>query len=148
MYVWLIFFFLSDRPESTGVATPTSTFTPPTSRSSLIFGATSGTGLPASTNVPQASSGSNAGAIAGGVIGGVVGLALIGGLVFFFLRRRRSASEKPASSAFNTTPYMATPYNPDPNMSYNAPPSASPFTSAQQRFYVCFSLNNNPTNHI
>jgi LPXTG-motif cell wall-anchored protein len=35
------------------------------------------------------------GAIAGGVVGGVAGLALIGGLIFFFLRRRRNAASQP-----------------------------------------------------
>lgn len=35
-------------------------------------------------------SGTPVGAIAGGVVGGVAGIALIGGLIFFFLRRRRS----------------------------------------------------------
>ena len=34
-------------------------------------------------------SGSHTGAIAGGVVGGVVGLALISGLAFFLLRRRK-----------------------------------------------------------
>lgn len=35
------------------------------------------------------SSSSNTGAIAGGVVGGVVGLALIAGLVWFLMRRKR-----------------------------------------------------------
>lgn len=39
---------------------------------------------------PHNSSGPGAGTIAGAVVGSVVGLALIAGLIFFFLRRRRN----------------------------------------------------------
>lgn len=37
----------------------------------------------------SSSSKSNAGAIAGGVVGGIAGLAILGGLIFFFYRRRK-----------------------------------------------------------
>lgn len=37
----------------------------------------------------------NVGAIAGGVVGGVAGLAIIAGLLFFFLRRNRKYSRGP-----------------------------------------------------
>ncbi|KAL2075522.1 hypothetical protein VTL71DRAFT_465 [Oculimacula yallundae] len=49
-----------------------------------------------SNNPPSSSS--NTGAIAGGVVGGVVGLALIAGLIFFCMRRRKraAASELPS----------------------------------------------------
>jgi len=128
---------LDSRPESTGAASPTGSSVP-TSRTSPSLGTTSRTASSSGATSSQSngSSGSNAGAIAGGVIGGVVGLALIGGIAFFFLRRRRQSSGQPPSSAFNTTPYMAAPHNPDQNMSYN--PSANPFTPvtpAQQNLY-------------
>ncbi|EIW84655.1 hypothetical protein CONPUDRAFT_149534 [Coniophora puteana RWD-64-598 SS2] len=57
---------------------------------SSAAGAT-GTGKPTSSNKGHSSS-SNTGAIVGGVVGGVAGLAIIGGLVFFLLRRRRARS--------------------------------------------------------
>lgn len=46
--------------------------------------------LPSSTPSDAAQSGSvNSGAIAGGVVGGVVALALIAGMAWFLIRRRR-----------------------------------------------------------
>lgn len=38
---------------------------------------------------------SSTGAIAGGVVGGVAGLALIGGLAWFFLRRKSAVNDQP-----------------------------------------------------
>lgn len=49
-----------------------------------------------STPTPSHHSSSNAGAIAGGTVGGVVGLALLLGLVYFFLRRRRNKRNQSA----------------------------------------------------
>ncbi|KZV64518.1 hypothetical protein PENSPDRAFT_656471 [Peniophora sp. CONT] len=43
---------------------------------------------------------SNAGAIAGGVVGGIVGAAIIGGLIWFFLRRRRENDPPQADPLF------------------------------------------------
>jgi len=54
-------------------------------------------GLPSPTTTTEAASSShssNAGAIAGGVVGGVVGLAIIAGLLFWFMRRRRSRADR------------------------------------------------------
>lgn len=128
-------------PESIGTASSTSSFTLPTSSTSTSFSTTSLTASSTSPTSGQSgsSSGSNAGTIAGGIIGGVFGLALIGGIVFCFLRRRHQGSEQqPPSSAFNTTPYIAAPHSPDQKMNYNPP--VNPVTPAQKSPYVGFFL--------
>ncbi|KAH9483714.1 hypothetical protein JR316_0003190 [Psilocybe cubensis] len=80
-------------PESTSVPQSTS--------------ATSATSGPTPTNIqpPTENSGkkSNAGAIAGGVVGGLVGIALLAGLVYLLLRRKKRQS--PPSSVHE--PVMA-----------------------------------------
>lgn len=84
--------------------------------------------------IGSSGSSSNAGAIAGGVVGGVAGLALIAGLVFFYLRHRRAAAQQPA--------YFATPRQPplddtmEQKMTQNAygPSPIPPFQP--QRLYV------------
>ncbi|XMA15799.1 hypothetical protein WAI453_008590 [Rhynchosporium graminicola] len=55
---------------------------------------------PGTSSAPASSSGSSTGAIAGGVVGGVIGLALIAGLAFFCMRRRKraAASELPSQN--------------------------------------------------
>lgn len=53
---------------------------------SPIATSTNFTPSPSGTSSPSSSS-SNGGAIAGGVVGGIAGLALIAGLLWFFLRR-------------------------------------------------------------
>lgn len=55
------------------------------------------------TNTPPPSSGTNVGAIAGGVVGGIVALAVILGLIWWFvIRKRRNAEgEEKDHSAFN-----------------------------------------------
>ncbi|PNP55441.1 hypothetical protein THARTR1_04271 [Trichoderma harzianum] len=63
----------SSDSASTGTSTSTSTSTPD----------------PAA---PTSSGSSKAGPIAGGVIGGLAGLALLAGLIFYFLRKRRAAA--------------------------------------------------------
>ncbi|EKM82551.1 hypothetical protein AGABI1DRAFT_125014 [Agaricus bisporus var. burnettii JB137-S8] len=88
---------LEDRPESTGIASSTRT-------RGLDSSTSTGTGFPSPSVVDSSGSSSNAGAIAGGVVGGVAGLALIAGLVFFYLRHRRAAAQQPA--------YFATPRQP------------------------------------
>ncbi|KAG0641738.1 hypothetical protein HOY80DRAFT_1038441 [Tuber brumale] len=50
----------------------------------------SGTGTPSSASRASSSKGSNTGAIAGGVIGGVLFLLLVGALLFFLRKRRRT----------------------------------------------------------
>ncbi|KAL8839985.1 MAG: hypothetical protein Q9170_001527 [Blastenia crenularia] len=54
---------------------------------------------PEPTPDPGPGSSSNTGAIAGGVVGGIVGLALIAGIAFFILRRRRNRYSKPTGSS-------------------------------------------------
>ncbi|KAH6688519.1 kelch repeat protein [Plectosphaerella plurivora] len=51
----------------------------------------------------SASSGPPVGAIAGGVVGGVVGLALVGGLVWFLLRKKRKQGAMKGSPATDVT---------------------------------------------
>jgi len=53
-------------------------------------------------------SSNHTGAIAGGVVGGVVGLALIGGLIAFFLIRRRRTRVPPSAAYATGGPNMAT----------------------------------------
>ncbi|CAE6426870.1 unnamed protein product [Rhizoctonia solani] len=64
------------------------------SMSTRIQAPTSTTGTPTPTSAPSGSN-SNAGAIAGGVVGGVLGVALLGVLAWFVLRRRKNASADP-----------------------------------------------------
>ncbi|PPQ89162.1 hypothetical protein CVT25_006534 [Psilocybe cyanescens] len=73
-------------PESTSI---------PQSTSSSSTGSTPSNGAPSDQNGGKKS---NAGAIAGGVVGGIVGFALIAGLVFWLLQRKRRSS--PASSVY------------------------------------------------
>ena len=75
-------------PEST--STPRPTYVP--------------TSNPYPTSTPTIAKKTNAGAIAGGVSGAVVGLALLGVLVFFLLRRRPASS---LPTAFDYDPTMA-----------------------------------------
>ncbi|KAL0577868.1 hypothetical protein V5O48_004104 [Marasmius crinis-equi] len=69
-------------PESTGTPKPSQTNTP-----SAIASPTQSS---SSDSSDSGGSKSNAGAIAGGVVGGIAGLAIVAGLVFWFLRRRRA----------------------------------------------------------
>ena len=75
----------------------------------MLFAATdaTGTGLSSaasSTQTPMSpSSGggkSNTGAMAGGVVGGVVGLAVLAGLIWFFLRKRRLQEQTPQNKSY------------------------------------------------
>jgi hypothetical protein len=69
------------------------------------------------------------------VVGGVLGLALIAGLAFLFIRRRRfAAARQSASSAHATTPYTPTPDNlEETKMAQNGFSSPPPFQP--QRLY-------------
>ncbi|KIM45559.1 hypothetical protein M413DRAFT_442230 [Hebeloma cylindrosporum] len=65
--------------------------------------------IPQATSTPSTRSSSstsktNVGAIAGGVVGGVAGLALIAGLVFWLLRRRKNASSQPTPGIYDPQP--------------------------------------------
>lgn len=44
------------------------------------------------------------GAIAGGVVGGVAGIALVGGLVFFYLRKRRGSRDQYSTAGTTEAP--------------------------------------------
>ena len=89
----------------------------------------------------------NVGAIAGGVVGGVIGLALIGGIVIWLLRRRQAASSQP-------TPGI---YDPQPFTSYEKPVmgpmdtgnTGTAFVSTSTpKLYVRFSINRVLTNNL
>ncbi|EPQ58044.1 hypothetical protein GLOTRDRAFT_98772 [Gloeophyllum trabeum ATCC 11539] len=100
--------------KSTGSVAP-STANPSSTSSSVPSG-----GATSSHN-------SNTGAIAGGVVGGVVGLAIIGGLIaFFVMRSRRRSQPKAASAMFEQRPMSAA------TTEYTAVP---PFTPSTTKFY-------------
>jgi len=111
----------------------------------------------------------NVGAIAGGVVGGVVGLALLGTLLFLFLRRRSPPS--PPTSTYDplmasqiaaslvTSPYPSNPASPSPYVAppipgspptipskHPSPPPTS-FDGLQQPYPVTYA-NQVPTNYI
>jgi hypothetical protein len=75
-------------PESTAPPRASQTRTRGTSSSATATGDPS--------NTPSEGGKTNVGAIAGGVVGGVVGLALIGLLVFFLLRRKNRQKRAPS----------------------------------------------------
>jgi len=102
-------------PETTGVSQTTRT------------GGVGPSGTP--TTAPP-SKGSSAGPIAGGVVGGIVGLALIAGLAFWFIRRRRS--QKALANPFNNSDGPGILASPAP-MSYATPPP--PVTGQAQKLY-------------
>ena len=94
-------------PDSTvAVNGPTSTNTISSSSSSASGTATS-TPAPAPTSTSSKSS--NTGAIAGGVVGGVVGLAAVGLLAFFLIRRQNAKQNERSnrSSANNMSGIIA-----------------------------------------
>ncbi|KAH0827028.1 hypothetical protein J3R83DRAFT_4709 [Lanmaoa asiatica] len=133
---------------------PESTATNAQSTGSLV--STSTLASASLTNSPSSTSGStssgsssNAGAIAGGVVGGVVGVALIvGAVVFFIMKKKRSRIPPPAQFAStpmtsgypspgytDTTPFapqMAQPklYDPSDPSTFPASPPPTTITSA------------------
>ncbi|MCJ1463896.1 hypothetical protein MMC07_002505 [Pseudocyphellaria aurata] len=90
--------------DSTGLAKllDITHFNTTTSATNSSSSATNSSSLPNSTNSTDssnASKGASAGAIAGGVVGGVAVLALLGGaLIFFARKRRRSRESEPPSN--------------------------------------------------
>ncbi|KAL5357097.1 hypothetical protein BJX96DRAFT_172219 [Aspergillus floccosus] len=64
-----------------------------TSGTSTSASTTSSTSTSSPDDTEDTGSGTNTGAIAGGVVGGVAGLAIILGLLWFFLRRKRKQPE-------------------------------------------------------
>lgn len=108
-----LFFFLSlltDKPEST-----------PSAGSSTSTSSNAG-----ATSTTAAGSGSkkssNAGAIAGGVVGGILGAVLLGGLIFWYTRRRRWRSVAKPSPFMTDAPHVAEAFGlPDPETSMPMP---------------------------
>jgi len=111
--------------------------------------------IPSPTTASQPAKKSHAGAIAGGVIGGLVGLALIAGLAFWFLRRRRASAAPSATydpvmtsqtpTAIATNPMNSFPSTPapkpyDPNdpstfpSNTNEQPGFNPYTPSPQLY--------------
>ncbi|KAF7188318.1 hypothetical protein HII31_10382 [Pseudocercospora fuligena] len=69
-----------------------------TSSAATTASSTTSTAGPTSTTANSDSGSTTTGAIAGGVVGGVAGLAIIGGVIWFFLRKRKSNShDSPAA---------------------------------------------------
>ncbi|KAG8217877.1 hypothetical protein J3R82DRAFT_6043 [Butyriboletus roseoflavus] len=81
---------VGDAPESTAssVQSTGSVVATPTVSAPL-------TGSPSTSSTASPMSSSNTGAIAGGVVGGVVGVALIAGVVVFFVMRRKRSQSPP-----------------------------------------------------
>ncbi|KAI9571579.1 hypothetical protein HD554DRAFT_1790893 [Boletus coccyginus] len=118
--------------QSTGSVNPAST-----------VASASLTALPSPTGTGTTSSGSSSStaAIVGGVVGGVAGLALIAGVVFFVMRKKRSqtppsahftAPTSPSGVYTNTThfvPQMAQPRLYDPSDPSTFPASPPPTTT-------------------
>ncbi|KAI9455011.1 hypothetical protein BJY52DRAFT_366538 [Lactarius psammicola] len=85
-----------DSPEVTGTSSIVPTSTIRVSQSTLTpSGSESGS---SSTSTSTSQSSSNAGAIAGGVVGGIIGVALIAGVVAWFVIRRRRARSAPSTA--------------------------------------------------
>ena len=108
-----IFTCLVDYPEVTGTSSVVPTSTTQALQSSVTPGVSSGSSSTStsqssslSTSTPQTSpsstatsqSSSNAGAITGGIVGGIVGVALITGVVAWFVVRRRRARSPPSDT--------------------------------------------------
>ena len=106
--------------KSTGSIAPQSTVA-----SALLTVSPSPTG----TGTASSGSNSNTGAIVGGVVGSVVGLALIAGVVFFVIKKRRPPT--PPSTQFTAAPMSP----PSPSGVYT---DTTPFVPkmAQPRLYV------------
>ena len=90
--VWILEHLLIDSEDTATIASSTSRSI--ASTVSLPLTSTSASeayATPTPSNTPsQSSSSTPVGAIAGGVVGGIVGLALLGLLVWFLMRRKRN----------------------------------------------------------
>lgn len=131
----------TDPAETSGV--PQSTAGPSSSSRGTSGTATASQGEPSESAGPGSSEGggsgkkSNAGAIAGGVVGGVAGLALIGLLVWFLLRRKNQT--KYGAAAAHTSPSAPT----SPQMTnyqqpmYAGAPNGGEYTPSQKLYVRC-----------
>jgi len=104
--------------QSTGSVNPTSTLNPATLTAS-----------PSSSSAGSSGSSSNTGAIAGGVVGGVVGVALIIGLVIFFVMKKKR-SQIPPSAQFTSAPTSP----PPPSATYTGSTAFAPLMT-QPKLY-------------
>lgn len=80
--------------------------------------------------LPLDHSKSNAGAIAGGVVGGVIGLAIIGGGVWWIVRRQNAKDATTAAAASYSSDARVSQYT---ITSHTSPP-------APYKYVVCFLL--------
>ncbi|KAJ5468766.1 hypothetical protein N7475_006518 [Penicillium sp. IBT 31633x] len=76
---------------STSTPLPSSTMVSTTTSATSASATSTGQDSPTADAANTSSSSSNTGAIAGGVVGGVAGLAILAGLIWFLLRRRKTA---------------------------------------------------------
>jgi len=104
------------------------------------------TSFPSSTPAPDnsnSSSSNHTGAIVGGVVGGVLGLALLGALIFLFMRRSRNKATTPAPDAgmykppmpMGTPNQMGSPQmagypSPGHDMNYPGSPGSGPYVGS------------------
>ena len=129
-----------DKPDSLAPDTPQSTAPfitsfSPTASITLTEG--SGSGVPTAGSGQQVSAHkdkTDVGAIVGGVVGGVCGLVLIGGLLFWLLRRK-SAPPAPAPPPVLYQPEPKPAMSPRPlSATLDASIASNPFTSPASSF--------------
>ncbi|KAF7760945.1 hypothetical protein Agabi119p4_10354 [Agaricus bisporus var. burnettii] len=100
--------FFSESPESIGIplAISTSTLEPSSSTTSAFSTTSTAASTPPSgSSTPSSGSSSHAGIIAGSVVGGVFGLALIAGLLVYFLHHHLGHPQNPESASVPPTPF-------------------------------------------
>ncbi|GAB1314675.1 hypothetical protein MFIFM68171_04885 [Madurella fahalii] len=123
-------FVIDDRTRTTSTTSSSSSSTASESVTSPIAPGQTTDGAPPPT--AGESSSSNIGAIVGGVVGGVAGIALIAGLIFFFLIRERNKNANGASpQAYSAVAPGDTSYPGAGGMGQPTgyPPTASPSVS-------------------
>lgn len=106
---------------------PESTAPPRASSTQTGGGGTSRGTSPTEAASNSEGSSTNVGAIAGGVVGGVVGLALIGLLVFFLMRRRSKKGTAPSDMYSNAAPSMHGPAPSAYSDGFAASPEPKPY---------------------